>query len=112
MAKGVLERLQMYIFPGDKVEISDISSQTSMFSLLGPGSDRLMHELQAADLVEAELGTHKVLGFSGKPVVAVVGGGLPGSGYTFISDESVAADLWKALESKVVVLFYTTPRSF
>lgn len=38
---------------------------------------------------------------AGKPVIAAAGGGLPGPGYTFICDESVAAPLWKALAAVV-----------
>ena len=38
---------------------------------------------------------------AGKPVIVAVGGGLPGPGYTFIADESVAADAWKLLTDQV-----------
>ena len=38
---------------------------------------------------------------AGKPVIVAVGGGLPGPGYTFIADESVGADVWRALTSQV-----------
>lgn len=38
---------------------------------------------------------------AGKPVIAASGGGLPGPGYTFICDESMAAPLWKALSGVV-----------
>jgi hypothetical protein len=37
---------------------------------------------------------------AGKPVIVAAGGGLPGPGYTFIADESVAADLWRVLTSQ------------
>lgn len=39
---------------------------------------------------------------AGKPVIVVVGGGLElGSGYTFIADESIGVDVWRALTSQV-----------
>ena len=38
---------------------------------------------------------------AGKPVIVMSGGGLPGPGYTFIADESVATDVWRALTSQV-----------
>jgi len=100
MAAPVLERLEKHIFMGDQVSVMDVSSKTAMFSILGPASDAIMTELQAGDLVGAAPGTHAVLGFGGKPVVAFVGGGLPGPGYTLIVEESAAADLWRALETK------------
>ena len=34
-------------------------------------------------------------------MIVAVGGGLPGPGYTFIADESVGADVWRALTSQV-----------
>lgn len=37
-------------------------------------------------------------------MIAAAGGGLPGPGYTFICDESVAAALWKALAALVSVV--------
>lgn len=37
-------------------------------------------------------------------MIAAAGGGLPGPGYTFICDESVAAALWKALAVLVSVV--------
>lgn len=93
----LLERLQKHIFPADKVQVADISPKTCMFSLLGPQADEIMQQLQAGAIVGAPHGTHTLLSFGGKPVIAASGGGLPGPGYTFICDESMAAPLWKAL---------------
>ena len=38
---------------------------------------------------------------AGKPVIVAVGGGLPGTGYTLIADESVGADLWRIMTAQV-----------
>jgi hypothetical protein len=36
-------------------------------------------------------------------VIVAVGGELPGPGYTFIADESVAADVWRVLTAQVTL---------
>ena len=100
MSSIIKERLEKYIFPGDKVAVNDITPMTAMFSLLGPESDAVMVELAAGDIVGAPYGTHTVLGFGGKPVIAMVGGGLPGPGYTLIVEESAAADLWRVISAR------------
>lgn len=81
--------------------MADISRQCCMLSLLGPESDGVMAGLGAAALVGTPHGTHTLLGFGGRPVVAASGGGLAGPGYTLIMDEAVAGDLWRALAAKV-----------
>jgi folate-binding protein YgfZ len=101
MVNEIKERLEKYIFPNDKVAVTDITPKTCMFSLLGPESDAIMVELAAGDeIVGAAYGTHTVLGFGGKPVIAMVGGGLPGPGYTLIVEESAAADLWRVISAR------------
>ncbi len=96
---AVRARLERVIFPADRVELSDVAPRTAVFSLLGPGADALLAALKAGALVGAPRGAHAVLGFAGRPVVAAVGGGLDGlaPGYTLVADESVAAELWRAL---------------
>lgn len=34
-------------------------------------------------------------------MIVAVGGGLPGPGYTLICDESIGANVWKALAAQV-----------
>ena len=100
MSTAIKERLEKFIFPNDEVSVSDIAPATAMFSLLGPASDVVMRELAAESVVGAEQGSHSVFSFGGKPVIAVVGGGLPGTGYTLIVAESAAGDLWRAITGR------------
>lgn len=109
MVATIKDRLEKYIFPNDRVAVTDITPKTAMFSLIGPESDAVMLELAAGDdIVGAEYGTHTVLGFGGKPVIVIVGGGLPGPGYTLIVEESVAADLWRVLAARGAILMGST----
>jgi hypothetical protein len=102
-AAAVAARLRKHIFPGDQVELADLSAHTSMLSVLGPGADAVMRELQAGDLVGRPPGSHLVLGLGGRPVVAAVGGGLPGPGYTLVADEAAAGELWRSLTARGAV---------
>jgi folate-binding protein YgfZ len=97
-------RLSKYITAFDKVAITDITSSTHMFSLIGPQSNNIMSKIAATDLIDSPAGSHKVFGFKNTPVVAFSGlnssaacGGLPGPGYTLICEESTAPDLWRVL---------------
>lgn len=39
--------MNKYIFPMDKVEVTDISGKCGMLTLMGPGSDELLEGLAA-----------------------------------------------------------------
>ncbi len=80
-----------------QVSLSNITAATRMFSLLGPGAANLMRQVGAGALRNLPHGSHTILGFGGKPVVAAVGGGLPGEGFTLVCDELAAPDLWRVL---------------
>ncbi|KAL0357162.1 UNVERIFIED_CONTAM: putative transferase, chloroplastic [Sesamum calycinum] len=56
---SIIEMLKKYIFFADKVEIQDITKQTSMFALLGPKSSKIMEDLNLGDLVGQPYGSHK-----------------------------------------------------
>lgn len=79
----------------------DVSARTCMFSLLGPQADAVLSTLGANSVAGAADNSHSLLSYSGKPVIVAKGGGLPGPGYTFIADESVAVDVWRALTAQV-----------
>ena len=45
MKGQLLERFDKYIFPADKVAVTDISSRCKMFSLIGPAADDVLQEI-------------------------------------------------------------------
>ncbi len=76
-----------------------------MFSLIGPESADLLEQLGLdTDQLEQppeQPRRHVLLNFGGKPVIVAAGSGLASPGFTLVSDESVAGELWAALTSKV-----------
>ncbi|KAJ0011063.1 hypothetical protein Pint_34226 [Pistacia integerrima] len=55
---SISDMLNKFIFFADKVEIQDITKQTSLFILLGPKSNTVMSSLNLSDLVGQAYGTH------------------------------------------------------
>ena len=76
-----------------------------MFSLVGPKSAALLEELgldtEQLEQPPEQPRRHMLLNFGGKPVIVATGSGLASPGFTLVSDESVAGELWAALMSKV-----------
>ncbi|GAB4818080.1 hypothetical protein N2152v2_005126 [Parachlorella kessleri] len=98
--EAMLQRLDKYIFPGDKVKVTDVSHRTVQFSLLGPSAGALLGMLgvDAEALAKRGHGAHTLLGLGGRPLVVAVGGGLvPGKGFTLVADEACGGQLWKLL---------------
>ncbi|XP_031247690.1 putative transferase At1g60990, chloroplastic isoform X2 [Pistacia vera] len=56
---SISDMLNKFIFFADKVEIQDITKQTSLFILLGPKSNTVMSSLNLSDLVGQAYGTHR-----------------------------------------------------
>ena len=89
----------------EQVTVTDVSSRTAMFSLIGPESAALLEQLgldtEQLEQHQEQPRRHMLLNFSGKPVIVAAGSGLASPGFTLISDESVAGELWTALTAKV-----------
>jgi len=85
-----------YIFFGDKVKLEDISNTTVTFSLLGPKSSDLLHQLGVSELPQAT--NHHISGeINGQTVRIAAGSGLVTSGYTLMTTVESSAALWQAL---------------
>ncbi|KAK4438300.1 putative transferase, chloroplastic [Sesamum alatum] len=94
---SITEMLKKYIFFADKVEIQDITKQTSMFALLGPKSSEIMEDLNLGDLVGQPYGSHKHYTVGGMPLTVAVGSITSVEGFTFMMSPAAAGSVWKAL---------------
>ncbi|KAL0365048.1 UNVERIFIED_CONTAM: putative transferase, chloroplastic [Sesamum angustifolium] len=94
---SIIEMLKKYIFFADKVEIQDITKQTSMFALLGPKSSKIMEDLNLGDLVGQPYGSHKHYSVGGMPLTVAVGSITSVEGFTFMMSPAAAGSVWKAL---------------
>ncbi|HEY9637489.1 MAG TPA: folate-binding protein [Coleofasciculaceae cyanobacterium] len=93
----LMEWLDRYIFPMDRVELKDVSSESATFSLIGPESDALLEKLGVELPIGEAYASHKQLTLGELPVRVAMGNGLALPGYTLIVSTSDAAKLWQTL---------------
>jgi tRNA-modifying protein YgfZ len=93
----LLEWLDRYIFPMDRVELKDVSSEYATFNLIGPGSDSILQKLSDEMPIEQAYASHQELVLDGINVRVAVGNGLALPGYTLIVPAAKAAKLWQVL---------------
>ncbi|WMV12430.1 hypothetical protein MTR67_005815 [Solanum verrucosum] len=104
----ITHMLKKYIFFADKVEIQDITEQTSLFVLVGPtsnkvrtvsseSSNKIMEALSLADIVGQPYGSHKHYNVNGMPITVGVGNIISEEGYSLLMTPAAAESVWKAI---------------
>ncbi|MGC9526043.1 MAG: YgfZ/GcvT domain-containing protein [Limnospira sp.] len=95
--RQILEWLDRYIFPMDRVKLQDLGDELASFSLIGPQSSQILEKLGAAVPENLPPGHHWIAELGGAAVRIAAGSGLAAPGYTLIVPAEAAADLWAAL---------------
>ena len=95
--RQLIELLDRYIFPMDRVELTDLTDSTVTFSLLGPESSKLLKKIGFSELENQPYASHQLIDLAGIEVRVAVGSGLATPGYTLIVSASDAANLWQEL---------------
>jgi len=93
----LIEWLDRYLFPMDRVEVKDVSRESATFSLIGPESDTLLKTLGVEIPIGEAYASHQQLTLDELPVRVVVGSGLALPGYMLIVPADDAATLWQTL---------------
>jgi hypothetical protein len=93
----LMEWLDRYIFFADKVQLTDLTSETATFSLIGPESDALLEQLGAGAIIGQPYATHQLVQLGNVEVRVAVGSGLAMLGYTLIVPAETAATVWSNL---------------
>ncbi|WP_017663248.1 CAF17-like 4Fe-4S cluster assembly/insertion protein YgfZ [Baaleninema simplex] len=91
----LMKLLDRYIFPADKVELSDRTDDTACFTLIGEESRSLLEKLGISDDISP--GTHRLVTLNTHELRIAAGSGLSLPGYTLICNADAAAELWKTL---------------
>ncbi|MEL6580159.1 MAG: folate-binding protein [Cyanobacteria bacterium J06621_12] len=89
--------LDRFIFPFDKVELSDISAEKAIFSIFGSQSTDLLSELATEEISVKNLGDNQPITIADVSVRIAQGSGLATPGYTLIVDTEEAAVVWSKL---------------
>ncbi|HHP7232659.1 MAG TPA: YgfZ/GcvT domain-containing protein [Xenococcaceae cyanobacterium] len=80
----LLDWLDRFIFPFDKVELTDISAENSIFTLLGAKSSDILSKLALDAVIGSPEGSHQLLSIEDIPVRVAVGSDLGIAGYNLI----------------------------
>ena len=102
--QDLMDWLDRYIFFADKVQLTDATSETATFSLIGPNSDDLLTKLGFGAMINQPYATHQLLHLGNLDVRIAVGSGLAMPGYTLIVPAMHAAELWSQLVTGAVPL--------
>jgi folate-binding protein YgfZ len=85
----LIQWLDRYLFPMDRVKIRDLSAEYAIFTLIGGKSDQILQKM-AAKPPESEFeASHHLL--------TIADSGLALPGYTLIAEQAQAANLWSTL---------------
>ncbi len=96
---AILDMLDRYIFFGDSVSLNDLSEHLACFSLIGPGSHRLIATLSNQDISDGVDHSHRICNLGGVETVVANGSGLALPGCTLFCAEADAAKLWQLLRN-------------
>ncbi|MEM1171993.1 MAG: folate-binding protein [Cyanobacteria bacterium P01_H01_bin.35] len=93
----LVEWFDRYLFPMDKVEVKDISSEYAIFSLIGVEGKNLIAKLAGTTPPDAPLASHQLISLGNVEIRVAVGSGLVTEGYTLIVPMNNAAEVWQML---------------
>lgn len=93
----LLDWMDRYLFPMDRVKIEDLSTSYAVFSLFGAESDSLLSSVGLNEIIGQAENTHKILSLDDTEVRVAVGNGLALPGYTFIVPIDKATQVWSKL---------------
>ncbi len=93
----LMEWMDRYLFPMDKVTLKDISDSYRIFTLIGQTSSEIIKQLGAESLTQQLEGNHALISWQEIPIVVIVGSGLKKTGYTLIVSSENAPKLWTIL---------------
>lgn len=96
----LLEWMDRYIFPMDKVRISDQSPESAIFTLLGSDSHSFIEKFGISNILDQPEASHELVEIEGIQVRVAVGTGLGLAGYTLILPIAASASLWSQLTAK------------
>jgi tRNA-modifying protein YgfZ len=97
--------LDRFIFPFDKVELTDISETTAIFSVLGQQSSNLLSKISSETISLKNFADHQLITIGDVPVRIALGSGLATPGYTLIMERDGAGVVWSKLVEAGAVAF-------
>ena len=100
----LIEWMDRFIFPFDRVELTDLSDDIAVFTLIGPQSDTLLEPLIGDALFTEPEDRHWLVQMGETAVRVAVGSGLALPGYNLLIPLDKAAQVWSTLQDKATLL--------
>ena len=91
------EWIERFIFPLDQVELTDLSDEFAIFTLIGPESAALLKKLKIPITTGQPIASHAVVNYGDVPIRLAAGSGLSLSGYTLFVPAEVSPSVWSRL---------------
>ncbi|WP_035994740.1 YgfZ/GcvT domain-containing protein [Leptolyngbya sp. KIOST-1] len=93
----LIEWMDRYIFPADRVSLTNLTQTMAVFSLVGPGSAGILKQLGIEPGADLPYGHHQSVDVRSVSVRLAVGSGLGLPGYTLLVPAEGVAHLWQWL---------------
>ena len=93
----LMDWMDRYIFPADKVNLENLTGSRAVFSLVGPEGEALLKKCGIALEPNAAYGHNHTVQLDGVEVRLAKGSGLDWTGYTLLVPEQGADTVWAAL---------------
>ena len=93
----LLQWMDRFLFPMDKVEIKDLSSEFSLFCLIGPQSSIYLEKIGVEPSQIPSPGSHCLIDYADQKFYLADGNNLSLTGYTLMVPNAIAAQLWSEL---------------
>ncbi|WP_245927248.1 YgfZ/GcvT domain-containing protein [Aphanothece hegewaldii] len=98
--KFLMDWMDRYIFPMDKVTVTDRSPELAIFTLLGSGCREFLEQFGISNILDQPEASHELVELEGIQTRIAVGTGLGLTGYTLILPIAKASSLWRKLTEK------------
>ncbi|MFM2311865.1 MAG: hypothetical protein RLZZ04_1141 [Cyanobacteriota bacterium] len=97
--------LDRFIFPFDKVKLTDISETTAIFSILGQQSCDLLAKISSETISLKNFADHQLVTIADVTVRICLGSGLATPGYTLIMESDGARVVWSTIVEAGAIAF-------
>ncbi|AFZ47592.1 folate-binding protein YgfZ [Cyanobacterium stanieri PCC 7202] len=96
----LIEWMDRYIFPFDKVELEDLTGQYAIFTLMGEKSPEILTDWVTESQLNAPEYSHFQINLDGVESTLVIGSGFKIKGYILIIPQEKAPIIWKKLTAQ------------
>ncbi|MFM7471763.1 MAG: YgfZ/GcvT domain-containing protein [Nodosilinea sp.] len=96
--------MDRYIFPADRVTLTNLTGRLLAFTLVGPDSEALLTKLGVDSPPRERVGDHGLVAIAGETIRLALGTGLGLVGYTLLVPVAIAASAWAQLQQAGAIL--------